>query len=58
LKEGASTITITTVSESTVTEGLYTFVIPSQTSADILNLNATQTGLDFKFVKDTNIVIP
>ncbi len=58
LKEGTSTITITSTAESTVTEGLYTFVIPTQTSADILNLTATKTGLDFKYVLDTNIVIP
>lgn len=41
-----STVTITSVTESTTTKGKYTFVIPS-TAAAKLKLSCTKTGYDF-----------
>jgi len=40
----SSVITVTSVTESTVTGGLYTFVIPAQTSSDVLIVSNPITG--------------
>ncbi len=53
-----TTITITTVTESTVTPGVYTFVIPSQNSLDSLTLTPSKNGRDYTCVVATKIVIP
>lgn len=39
-------ITITSVTESTTVDGRYTFVIPTQTSADVLRLSLAKTGFE------------
>lgn len=39
-------IVITSVTESSTVPGLYTFVIPAQTSADVLSLDFTKSGFE------------
>ena len=51
----ASSVTITSVTE---VSGVYTFVIPAQTSADVLTLTPTKAGRDYTNVVATDIVIP
>ena len=46
-------ITITSVTEAP--DGTYTFVIPAQSSYDVLTLSATKTGYEFP---DTTVTIP
>jgi len=59
LKKGdGTTITITSVTESGVTLGKYTFVIPSQTSGDKLKLTFTKAGYDSSNLGATAIPIP
>jgi hypothetical protein len=53
-----ATVTITTVTESTVTPGIYTFVIPSQTSGHKLKLSFTETGYDSNELSKQVILIP
>jgi hypothetical protein len=53
-----ATITITSVTENTVTAGIYTFVIPAQTSGHKLKLTATETGYDFNVLSTYKILIP
>lgn len=52
----SSSITITSVTESPA--GVYTFVIPTQTSADVLRLTPTKNGYDFTDVIANTITIP
>lgn len=49
-------ITITSVTETSA--GVYVFVIPAQTSADVLKLTPTKSGYDFSAVPTTTITIP
>lgn len=49
-------IAITSVTESPA--GVYTFVIPTQTSADVLRLTPTKSGYDFTDVIANTITIP
>lgn len=49
-------IVITSVTESS--DGVYEFVIPAQTSADVLALTPSKTGFDFANVTATAITIP
>jgi len=51
----ASAVTITSVTENA---GVYTFVIPTQTSADVLRLTPTKNGYDFTNVVSSTILIP
>lgn len=52
-----STITITSVTEGTgANEGQYTFVIPTQTSADVLRLTFSKDG--YEALSTINITIP
>jgi len=51
-------VTITSVTESTVTPGIYTFVIPSQTSGQKLKLSFTLTGYDSNELSKQDILIP
>ena len=51
-----STVTISSVTEDP--DGTYTFVIPTQTSADVLRLTPTKAGYDFTNVIATTITIP
>lgn len=53
-----ATITITTVTESSVTAGIYTFVTPSQTSGHKLKLSFTLAGYDSNELSKTEILIP
>ncbi len=50
-----ASITITSVTE---TAGVYVFVIPTQTSADVLRLTPTQNGRDYSAVVTNTITIP
>jgi hypothetical protein len=52
----SSSVTITSVTENPT--GTYTFVIPTQTSAEVLRLTPTLIGHDFKNVVATTILIP
>lgn len=52
----ASSVVITSVTESP--DGTYTFVIPAQTSADVLTLTPSKTGRDYTEVIANQIVIP
>jgi hypothetical protein len=52
----ASSIVITSVTESP--DGVYTFVIPAQTAADVLTLTPSKDGRDYTDVIATDIVIP
>jgi hypothetical protein len=47
---------ITSVTESS--DGVYDFVIPTATSADVLALTPSKTGFDFAAVTATAITIP
>jgi hypothetical protein len=49
-------IVITSVTESS--DGVYDFVIPAATSADVLALTPSKTGFDFAAVTATAITIP
>jgi len=49
-------IAITSVTENP--DGTYTFVIPAQTSGDVLELTPTKSGYDFTEVIATTILIP
>lgn len=49
-------VTITSVTESA--DGVYDFVIPAQTSADVLRLTPTKNGFDFTNVVSNTILIP
>ena len=49
-------IVITSVTESS--DGVYDFVIPTATSADVLALTPSKTGFDFAAVTATAITIP
>lgn len=49
-------ITITSVTETA--DGVYSFVIPTQTSADVLRLSASKTTFDFSRLADFTITIP
>jgi hypothetical protein len=49
-------ISITSVTESS--DGVYDFVIPTATSADVLALTPSKTGFDFANVTATAITIP
>lgn len=52
-------ITITTVVETPALSGIYVFVIPSATSADVLELTSSQGMLDKKFeLEAVSIIIP
>jgi hypothetical protein len=51
-----STITITSVTETA--PGTYVFVIPTQTSADLLSVTPTKNGYDFSTVPSVAITIP
>lgn len=51
-------IAITSVTDNTATTKDYTFVIPAQTSADVLKLTPSKTGFDFSEVIATAITIP
>lgn len=53
----AAAITITTVTESTVTPGVYTFVIPTNASKK-LKLNGTYTGYDFNILSTQILETP
>lgn len=52
----ASSIVITSVTESP--DGTYTFVIPAQTSTDVLTLTPSKDGRDYADVIATDIVVP
>lgn len=52
----ASSVTITSVTE--LPDGTYTFVIPAQTSADVLVLTPTKNGFDYTNVIAATITIP
>ena len=52
----SSSITITSVTESP--DGTYTFVIPIQTSADVLTLTPSKNGRDYTEVVAVDITIP
>ncbi len=52
-----SAVVITSVAEAGVT-GVYTFVIPTQSSAEVLTLIGSKTGLNFQNVKAKTILIP
>lgn len=52
----AGSITITSTTESSA--GVYVFVIPTQTSADVLRLTPSQNGYDFANVVSSLITIP
>ena len=52
-------VTITTVTETPAASGIYVFVIPPATSADLLELTSSQEMLDKKFeLKPVSILIP
>lgn len=51
-----STITVTSVTETA--PGTYVFVIPTQTSADLLSVTPTKNGYDFSTVPSVAITIP
>ena len=53
---GASVV-ITSVTETGST-GVYAFVIPTQTSAEVLTLIGSKTGLNFQAVTAKTILIP
>lgn len=53
-----ATITITSVTENAVTPGIYTFVIPAQTSGHKLKLVFTKTGYDSNVLSTYKIIIP
>ena len=53
-----ATITITSTTENTVTPGLYTFVIPSQTSGHKLKLTFSYAGYDSAELGEQIILIP
>jgi hypothetical protein len=53
-----ATVTITSVTESSVTPGIYTFVIPSQTSGHKLKLSFTLAGYDSNELSKQEILIP
>lgn len=50
-------ITITSVTESTITPGVYTFVIPTN-ATKLLKLNATLTGYDFNIMSTQILETP
>lgn len=52
----SAAVTITSVTEAP--NGTYTFVIPTQTSADSLTLTPSKNGRDYTVVVDSKIVIP
>lgn len=52
----AASVTITSVTESP--DGTYTFVIPAQTSADVMVLTPSKDGRDYTDVIATEITIP
>lgn len=52
----AASVTITSVTETP--DGTYTFVIPVQTSADVLVLTPSKDGRDYTKVIETTITIP
>lgn len=51
----SASITITSVTESTTTPGLYTFVIPAQTSADVMRLTDAKNGY---YLEPATITVP
>lgn len=53
----SASITITSVTESTVTPGTYVFVMPSQTVSDELRLSASKNGFDFSRIDDTTFEV-
>ena len=53
----ASSITLTTVTESTTVPGRYVFVYPSQTVADVLTLSGSKQGFDFTNLADVALVV-
>lgn len=53
----ASSIVITSVTEDTA-GGTYTFVIPSQTSTDVLRLTPSKDGRDYTLVVSNTVTIP
>lgn len=55
LDDGGSPITITSVTETPASSGIYVFVIPAQTSGDVLTLDASKTGFDFP---TTTVTVP
>ena len=56
----SAAVVITSVTESAVTSGLYVFVLPSQTSADVLTVQGVTTGTIPKYVNITasTVTIP
>jgi hypothetical protein len=54
----SASVTITSVTESATVKGRYVFVIPTQTSADVLRLTPTKNGYDFDNVVASPITIP
>lgn len=52
----SSAVTITSVTESA--DGVYDFVIPAQSSADVLRLTPSKDGYDFTNVVSNTILIP
>lgn len=52
----AASVTITSVTESP--NGTYTFVIPAQTSADVMVLTPSKDGRDYSDVVATTILVP
>lgn len=51
-------VTITSVTESTVTKGTYVFVIPAQGTTEVLRLTPSKDGFDFSQVIENTIAIP
>lgn len=54
----SAAVTLTSVTESAVTPGTYTFIYTAQTSADVIRLTPVKTQLDFTAVVASTILTP